>query len=138
MPVVLRSLGDFKRFLRKPGATIQIVRNTLIERQPEQTRAAYRGKGMYEPRTVRALSKKAAVFGVPGHETTVWLYWDRGTRRWRFSGDTLAVPINAALGAPDEVLYRCSLPEGDPARPRRSGKGRGRAEGSGETLKRSG
>ncbi|MET0258624.1 MAG: hypothetical protein ABW179_08575 [Methylobacterium sp.] len=109
MTVVLRSLSDFKRFLRKPGATIQIVHNTLIERQPPQFREAYRRKGLYEPRTVRAMSKKAAVFDVKGHEETVWLYWDKGTRKWRFHGDTVAVPINAAMGAPDEVVYRCSL-----------------------------
>lgn len=110
MAVVLRSLSDFKRFLRKPGATIQIVHNTLMDRQPEPAREAYRRKGLYEPRTVRALSKKAAVFDVPGHDATVWLYWDKGTRKWRFSGDTVAVPLTAALGAPDEVVYRCSLP----------------------------
>lgn len=109
MTVVLRSLSDFKRFLRKPGATIQIVHNTLIERQPPQFREAYRRKGLYEPRTVRAMSKKAAVFDVKGHDETVWLYWDKGTRKWRFSGDTVAVPLNAAMGAPDEVVYRCSL-----------------------------
>ncbi|GLS46891.1 hypothetical protein [Methylobacterium brachythecii] len=114
MTVVLRSLSDFKRFLRKPGATIQIVHNTLIERQPTQFREAYRRKGLYEPRTVRAMSKKAAVFDVKGHDETVWLYWDKGTRKWRFQGDTVAVPLNAAMGAPDEVVYRCSLPEEAP------------------------
>ena len=118
MAVVLRSLSDFKRFLRKPGATIQIVHNTLMDRQPEEAREAYRRKGLYEPRTVRALSKKAAVFDVPGHDSTVWLYWDRGTRKWRFSGDTVAVPLTAALGAADEVVYRCSLPEAAPVRRR--------------------
>lgn len=116
MAVVLRSLADFKRFLRKPGATIQIVRNTLIDRQAPEAREAYRRRGMYEPRTVRALSRRAAVFGVGSHDTTVWLYWDRGTRRWRFSGDTLTVPLDAALGPPDEVTYRCALPE-EHARP---------------------
>ena len=60
MAVVLRSLSDFKRFLSKPGATIQIVRNTFIERQPKAFQDAYREKGMYEPRTIQALSKKAA------------------------------------------------------------------------------
>ncbi len=117
MTVVLRSLSDFKRFLRKPGATIQIVHNTLIERQPHQFREAYRRKGLYEPRTVRAMSKKAAVFDVKGHDETVWLYWDKGTRKWRFHGDTVAVPLNAAMGAPDEVVYRCSLPDEDTAAP---------------------
>ena len=114
MAVVLRSLSDFKRFLRKPGATIQIVRNTLIDRQAPEARDAYRRKGMYEPRTVRALSKKAAIFGVGSHDTTVWLYWDKGTRRWHYSGDTVTVPIDAAAGPPDEVIYRCMLPEDRP------------------------
>ena len=109
MPVTLRSLRDFKRFLRQPGATIQIVHNTHIERQPAETQAAYRRKGLYEPRTLRAMSKTAAVFEVQGHDATVWLYWDRGTRKWRFDGNTVAVPLDAALGAPDEVIYRCSL-----------------------------
>jgi len=45
------------------------------------------------------------------------------------------VPINAAMGAPDEVLYRCSLPE-ETARPvRRSGPKR---RGEGDPVKRSG
>ncbi|GJE29227.1 hypothetical protein [Methylobacterium organophilum] len=114
MDVNLRSLSDFKRFLRTPGATIQIVHNTLIERQSEEMQAAYRRKGMYEPRTVHALSKKAAVFAVRGHDTNVWLYWDKGTRKWRFSGDTVAVPLHAALGPADEVVYRCSLNEALP------------------------
>ncbi len=120
MPVVLRSLSDFKKFLRKPGATLRIVQNTFVERQDAASREAYRRKGLYEPRTVRALSKRAAVFDVAGHDTTVWLYWDRGTRHWRFSGDTVTVPLHATLGPPDAVVYRCSLSEGptrsEPAR----------------------
>ena len=40
MAVILRSLPEFKRFLAKPGATIQVVRNTFMDRQPEATRAA--------------------------------------------------------------------------------------------------
>ncbi|CAO4176617.1 hypothetical protein EEDFHM_02934 [Methylorubrum populi] len=111
MPVVLRSLSDFKKFLRKPGATLQIVQNTFVDRQDAASQAAYRRKGLYEPRTLRAMSKKAAIFDVKGHDTTVWLYWDRGTRNWRFSGDTVTVPLHATLGPPDAVVYRCVLPE---------------------------
>lgn len=124
MALVLRSLSDFKRFLAKPGATIQIVRNTFIERQPASFQEAYRQKGMYEPRTVQAISKKAAVFAIKGHPSTVWLYWDKGTRNWRYSGDTLAVPLNTGVGPPDEIIYRCSFsPDAEPkarapARPR--------------------
>ena len=112
MAVVLRSLSDFKRFLTKPGATIQIVRNTFVDRQPEAFQQAYRDKGMYEPRTVQALSKKAAVFAVKGHPTTVWLYWDKGTRKWRYANDTVSVPLDTALGPPDEIVYRCSFATG--------------------------
>lgn len=130
MTVTLRSLADFKRFLKKPGATIRIVRNTLIERQAPEAREAYRRKGMYEPRNVRALSKKAAVFGVGSHDTTIWLYWDKGTRNWRFSGDTVTVPLDAAVGPPDEVTYRCALPEAK-ARPAGKPVARGELELSG-------
>lgn len=112
MALVLRSLSDFKRFLAKPGATIQVVKNTFIERQSVSLREAYREKGMLEPRTVRALSKKAAIFAVKGHPATVWLYWDKGTRNWRFSGDTLVVPLNTGAGPPDEIVYRCSFAPG--------------------------
>ncbi|GEP02184.1 hypothetical protein [Methylobacterium oxalidis] len=112
MAVVLRSLSDFKRFLGKPGATIQIVQNTFMDRQPEAAREAYRAKGMYEPRTVQALSRKAAVFAVKGHPTTVWLYWDKGVRRWRFSGDTVTVPLDTAMGPPDAIVYRCTFAPG--------------------------
>ncbi|MDR7036196.1 MULTISPECIES: hypothetical protein [Methylobacterium] len=112
MAVVLRSLSDFKRFLERPGATIQIVQNTFMDRQPEAARDAYRAKGMYEPRTVQALSRKAAIFAVKGHPTTVWLYWDKGVRRWRFSGDTVTVPLDTAIGPPDAVTYRCSFAPG--------------------------
>lgn len=122
MPVVLRSLSDFKKFLRKPGATVQIVQNTFVDRQDVESRAAYRRKGLYEPRTLRAISKKAAVFDVKGHESTVWLYWDRGTRHWRFSGDTVTVPLNAALGPPDAVVYRCTLPQQSGQRRSTSGR----------------
>ena len=107
MALVLRSLSDFKRFLAKPGATIRVVRNTFIDRQGPAYQEAYRRKGMYAPRTVQALSKKAAVFGVQGHPTTIWLYWDRGTRKWRFADDTVAIPLNTGLGPPDEIVYRC-------------------------------
>ena len=107
MAVILRNLTDFKRFLGKPGATIQLVRNTFMDRQGPALREAYRQKGMYAPRTVQALSKKAAVFGVQGHPTTIWLYWDRGTRKWRFANDTVAIPLNTGLGPPDEIVYRC-------------------------------
>jgi hypothetical protein len=112
MAVVLRSLSDFKRFLATPGATIQIVQNTFMDRQSLAGQEAYRAKGMYEPRTVQALSRKAAVFSVKGHPTTVWLYWDKGVRRWRFSGDTVAVPLDTSLGPPDEIVYRCRYAEG--------------------------
>ncbi|WP_336485239.1 hypothetical protein [Methylobacterium nigriterrae] len=121
MAVVLRSLSDFKRFLAKPGATIQIVQNTFMDRQPASARVAYQAKGMYEPRTVQALSRKAAVFSVKGHPTTVWLYWDKGVRRWRFSGDTVTVPLDTALGPPDEIVYRCSYAVGFEPKERRVG-----------------
>ncbi|MDB5644761.1 MAG: hypothetical protein JWQ05_430 [Methylobacterium sp.] len=116
MAPVLRSLSDFKRFLSEPGATIQVVRNTFIDRQPASFADAYRTKGMYEPRTIRALSKKAAIFSVQGHPTTIWLYWDKGTRKWRFHEDTVAIPLDTGLGPPDEIVYRCSYAAGyDPA-----------------------
>jgi hypothetical protein len=123
--VILRSLPEFKRFLAKPGATIQVVRNTFMDRQPEATRAAYRDRGMYAPRAVQALSRKAAVFSLRGFPGTVWLYWDKGARGWRFQGDTVTVPLVTGLGAPDEITYRCSFAEGyEPAAraraPRRS------------------
>lgn len=112
MTIVLRSLSDFKRFLAKPGATIQIVRNTFMDRQPPAFQQAYRERGMYEPRTVQALSKKAAVFAIKGHPTVIWLYWDKGTRKWRYAGDTVTVPLDTALGPPDEIVYRCSFTMG--------------------------
>jgi hypothetical protein len=123
--VILRSLPEFKRFLAKPGATIQVVRNTFMDRQPEATRAAYRDRGMYAPRAVQALSRKAAVFSLRGYPGTVWLYWDKGARGWRFQGDTVTVPLVTGLGAPDEITYRCSFAEGfepaaRPRAPRRS------------------
>ncbi|MGU3537030.1 hypothetical protein [Methylobacterium sp. A54F] len=112
MTIDLRSLADFKRFLRRPGATIQVVHNTFMDRQPEAARAAYRAKGMYEPRTVQALTRRAAIFALKGHPTTVWLYWDKGVRNWRFSGDTVTVPLAAGLGPPDAITYRCSYAPG--------------------------
>lgn len=112
MALVLRSLSDFKRFLARPGATIEIVKNTFVDRQPLAFQTAYREKGMYQPRTVQALSKKAAIFAVRGHPTTVWLYWDKGTRKWRFSQDTVAIPLDTGLGPPDEIVYRCSYAPG--------------------------
>ena len=124
MALVLRSLSDFKRFLAKPGATIQIVRNTFIERQPASFQEAYRQKGMYEPRTVQAISKKAAVFAIKGHPSTVWLYWDKGTRNWRYSGDTLAVPLNTASARPTKSSIAVASQRGSeprlalPPRPR--------------------
>jgi hypothetical protein len=116
--VVLRDLAGFKRFLAKPGATIQVVRNTFMDRQPEAARAAYRAKGLYAPRTVQALSRKAAVFTLAGHPGTVWLHWDTRARGWRFSGDTVTVPLAAGLGAHDEIVYRCSFADGFEPRPR--------------------
>lgn len=117
MAVILRNMSDFKRFLGKPGAMIQVVRNTFMDRQPEAARAAYRDKGMYLPRTVQAISRKAAVFALKGHPGTVWLYWDKGARGWRFDGDTVTVPLAMGLGPPDEIIYRCSFAEGlEPAR----------------------
>lgn len=112
MAVVLRNLADFKRFLAKPGATIQVTRNTFMDRQAAETREAYRDKGLYAPRAVQALSRKAAVFTLRGFPGTVWLYWDKGARGWRFSGDTVTVPLVTGLGAPDEIVYRCSFAEG--------------------------
>ncbi|MDP4024058.1 hypothetical protein Q8W71_15625 [Methylobacterium sp. NEAU 140] len=121
MAVALRNLAAFKRFLGKPGATIQVVRNTFVDRQSDATRAAYAAKGLYAPRTVQALSRKAAVFTLRGHPGSVWLYWDKGSRGWRFSGDTVTVPLVTGLGAPDEIVYRCSFAPGfEPRPPRRA------------------
>ena len=117
MAVILRNMSEFKRFLGKPGAMIQVVRNTFMDRQPEAARAAYRDKGMYLPRTVQAISRKAAVFALKGHPGTVWLYWDKGARGWRFNGDSVTVPLAMGLGPPDEIVYRCSFADGfEPAR----------------------
>jgi hypothetical protein len=126
MTVVLRSLSDFKRFLSEPGATIQVVRNTFIDRQPASYQEAYRAKGLYAPRTIRAVSKKAAIFAVEGHPTTIWLYWDKGTRKWRFHEDTVAIPLDTGLGPPDEIVYRCGYTPGmeSAGRPARSTKAR--------------
>lgn len=134
MAVVLRNLSEFKRFLAKPGATIHVVRNTFMDRQPEAARAAYRDKGMYLPRTVQALSRKAAVFALKGHPGTVWLYWDQGARGWRFSGDTVTVPLSMGLGPPDEIVYRCSFAEGVEPRERRSAAKPRRWDGEPATL----
>jgi len=116
MALVLHALADFKRFLAEPGATIQVVRNTFVDRQGPALREAYRRRGLYAPRTVQAVSKKAAVFAVQGQPTTVWLYWDRGTRKWRFADDTVTIPLDTGLGAPDEIVYRCSY-AGEPDAP---------------------
>ncbi|GBU19274.1 MULTISPECIES: hypothetical protein [Methylobacterium] len=134
MAIVLRSLSDFKRFLAQPGATIQIVRNTFIERQPEAAQVAYREKGMMEPRTVHALSKKAAIFSLRGRPDTVWLYWDKGTRNWHYSGDTVRIPLATSLGPPDEIVYRCTFAPGfEPAeRPVRAPRRRAQADAQGE------
>ncbi|GJE62474.1 hypothetical protein [Methylobacterium trifolii] len=120
MAVILRNLSEFKRFLGKPGATIQVVRNTFMDRQPSTAREAYRDKGMYAPRSVRALSRKAAVFALQGHPGTVWLYWDKGARGWSFSGDHVTVPLVTGLGAPDEIVYRCSYADGFEPRARQN------------------
>src|ERR1700712_3159915 len=112
MAVILRNLTEFKRFLGTPGATLELVRNTFMDRQPEATRAAYREKGMYAPRAVQALSRKAAVFTLRGFPGTVWLYWDKGARGWRFSGDTVTVPLTPARGRANELVFRCRFAEG--------------------------
>lgn len=118
MAVVLRSMRDFKRFLAKPGATIQIVRNSFVERQPAATQEAYRAKGLFAARHVQALTRKAAIFAIAGHPGTVWLYWDKGARGWRFSGDTVTVPLVTGLGPADELVYRCSFADGFEPAPR--------------------
>jgi hypothetical protein len=89
-----------------------------MDRQPDATREAYRDKGMYAPRAVQALSRKAAVFTLRGYPGTVWLYWDKGARGWRFSGDTVTVPLVTGLGPPDELVYRCSFADGFEPAPR--------------------
>ena len=118
MAVILRNLTEFKRFLGRPGATIQLVRNTFMDRQPEALQEAYRNKGMYAPRSVQAQSRKAAVFTLRGYPGTVWLYWDKGARGWRFSGDTVTVPLVTGLGPADELVYRCSFADGFEPAPR--------------------
>lgn len=130
MAVVLRSLAEFKRFLGKPGATIQVMRNSFMDRQPAATQAAYTAKGLYAPRAVQALSRKAAVFTLRGFPGTVWLYWDKGARGWRFDGDRVTVPLVTGLGAPDEIVYRCSFAEGFDAPPREAVALRAAAAGS--------
>ncbi len=122
MAVVLRSMRDFKRFLAKPGATLQIVRNTFVDRQPAATQEAYRAKGFFAPRHVQALTRKAAIFTIAGHPGSVWLYWDKGARGWRFQDDTVTVPLATGLGPPDAVTYRCTLPATEAAPVRKAAR----------------
>ena len=67
---------------------------------------------------MQALSRKAAVFTLRGFPGTVWLYWDKGARGWRFSGDTVTVPLVTGLGPADELVYRCSFADGFEPAPR--------------------
>lgn len=101
--VNLKTLADLKRFLAKPGATVQLVRHDWT--------VGKTGKpALWEPRAVAKLQTNAVAFKMSDSDRPSWLYFDNA-KRFRFEGEFFFVLLDSErLGPMGPVMqYRCAL-----------------------------
>lgn len=94
--VNLKTVADFKRFLARPGATVQLIRHDWASRREGKP-------ALWEPRGVAKLQSNGVAFKTCDHVS--WLYFE-GAKRFKFEGDVMTVMLDEN-GA--QMQYRCSL-----------------------------
>lgn len=85
MSVTVTSLAEFKRFLARPGARVQIVRHDFVTNHKP---------GFFSPKQVERFQANAVRF-VGG----MWLQFGRA-ENYKFNGDEVTIALNNG-GAPD-------------------------------------
>lgn len=83
MEISVTTLAEFKRFLRQPGATVQVIRNDWSD--PAKTIHPITPKaGYFDPKQVVKVQSNGVYF------TTGWLAFPKATHA-RFEGDTVTL-----------------------------------------------
>lgn len=108
MSINVRSLADFKRFLARPGATVQVIRNDWMD--PAKTIHPLVSKpGYWDAKQVQKLQSNTVQF-----TSGSWLQFPKASLA-RFNGDHITLCMNQD-GTFSQVLeYQLSLdePEGE-------------------------
>jgi hypothetical protein len=93
----IKTLAEFKRFLGKPGATIQLTRHDW---------ASHKKPDLWEPRTVAKVQTNAVKFS-----NNSWLYFKSSTE-FRFDGgDVVSVNLSDDGSFAQMFQYRCWIAE---------------------------
>jgi hypothetical protein len=98
--VNIRSLADFKRFLARPGATLETLRNDVMTRngQTPETRPQ-----CYGLRQVKKLQTTAVQFTGDN-----WLYFGKAAE-YRFTGDVMTIDVSKGEPFAEVIEYKLSI-----------------------------
>jgi hypothetical protein len=103
----MKTLADFKRFLATPGATVQVIRNDWAD-------AAKTGHpitpkpGYWDPKQIDRVQSNCVRF-----TTGSYLPFPKATHI-RVEGDTVTLCMEQDGSFRNVLVYRCSVPEGQP------------------------
>ena len=94
------SLAEFKRFLARPGATLETVRNDVMTRngQTPETRPQ-----CYGLRQVKKLQTNAVQFTGAN-----WLWFEKAAK-YRFAGDVVTIDVSKAEPFAEVIEYKLSI-----------------------------
>lgn len=109
-PIHLKTLADFKRFLARPGATVQLIRHDWAT---SGLAPAYATKPhLWEPRSVGKLQTNAVGFKTPGRKELSWLEFGTAAR-YRFNGAEVMVNLRDDDDSDfaEVMIYRCTIDE---------------------------
>lgn len=102
--VSIETLADFKRFLREPGATVQIIRNDWTD--PAKTMHPLTPKaGYFDAKQVRQVRSNAVEFTTGG-----WLTFPKAAH-FRAAGDVIEIDMNQDGQFRHVLAYRLSFKE---------------------------
>ncbi|MBD2746134.1 hypothetical protein IC232_05405 [Microvirga sp. BT688] len=101
MPDVnVRTLADFKRFLARPGASIETVRNDVMMRNGQTPETRPQAYGL---RQVKKLQTNAVQFTGDN-----WLWFDK-VAKYRFAGDTVTIDVSKGEPFAEVIEYKLSF-----------------------------
>lgn len=98
--VNIRSLADFKRFLARPGATLETLRNDVMTRngQTPETRPQ-----RYGLRQLKKLQTKAVQFTGDNR------LWFEKAAEYRFAGDVMTIDVSRGEPFAEVIEYKLSI-----------------------------
>ncbi|MFC1459379.1 hypothetical protein ACETIH_22295 [Microvirga arabica] len=102
--VNIRSLADFKRFLARPGATIETLRNNVMTRNGRTPETRPQDFGAHQ---VKKLQTNAVQFTGDN-----WLWFGKAAE-YRFAGDVVTIDASKDGSFKDVIEYKLSIQPAD-------------------------